>query len=63
MRILKTGGQSGFFTSRYRERRTGDERRGQTGRRKMIRFDASGGDRRSGFARRGTDTGFRDYED
>ncbi|HEB81310.1 MAG TPA: hypothetical protein ENJ11_00445 [Gammaproteobacteria bacterium] len=47
---------------RYREKRSGYDRRVILGRRKMIRFDESGGDRRSGYARRSTDIGFRNEE-
>ncbi len=35
------------------------DRRVSQGRRSMIRFDETGGDRRSGYARRETDLGFR----
>ena len=43
-------------------RRYGNERRVARDPRRIARFDAKGGDRRSGFARRDTDEGFR-YED
>jgi len=49
--------------SPYLERRKGIARRCCQGRRCMIRFDQSGGDRRSGIARRNTDIGFRRSND
>lgn len=46
------------FANRHHEQRITRCRRLSQGRRKMIRFDATGGDRRSGYARRKTDVGF-----
>ncbi len=46
------------------EQRKQDERRKQPDKRKNIRFDEKGGDRRSGYARRETDEGIHsDDED
>jgi hypothetical protein len=42
------------------ERRRPVQRRVQPDKRSCIRFDAMGGDRRSGFARRSADEGLRD---
>lgn len=39
------------------DRRRANERRVRIDRRRVIRFDANGGDRRSGFSRRHTDGG------
>jgi hypothetical protein len=44
----------------YHERRKGQDRRISFGRRSMIRFDETGGDRRLGMARRSTDEGLRE---
>jgi len=45
---------------KLRDRRVVMDRRVSQGRRAMIRFDKMGGDRRSGYARRSTDNGFRE---
>lgn len=42
------------------ERRRVIKRRVRLDQRSIIRFDAMGGDRRAGFARRNTDEGLRD---
>lgn len=47
-------------TDKLHDRRMVIDRRVSFGRRKMIRFDETGGDRRSGYARRSTDEGFRE---
>ncbi len=47
-------------SGKLRDRRMVTERRVSHGRRTMIRFDRTGGDRRSGYARRNTDDGFRE---
>ena len=44
------------------ERRFGADRRVMPDRRETVRFDHNGGDRRSGFARRDTDLGFREQD-
>ena len=44
------------------DRRYGNERRVILEQRSVIRFDKNGGDRRSGFARRGIDEGFREQD-
>ncbi len=46
--------------SKLQDRRMVMDRRVSPGRRAMVRFDEKGGDRRSGYARRSTDMGFRD---
>ena len=46
--------------SRLQDRRMVMDRRVGPGRRAMVRFDEKGGDRRSGYARRSTDLGFRE---
>ena len=43
-------------------RRYGSERRITPDPRRVVRFDQNGGDRRSGFARRITDEGFREQD-
>ncbi|MGD2053224.1 MAG: hypothetical protein PVG45_03870 [Gammaproteobacteria bacterium] len=43
-------------------RRYGNERRITPDPRRVVRFDHNGGDRRSGFARRLTDEGFREQD-
>lgn len=43
-------------------RRYDHERRLMLEQRRIIRFDHNGGDRRSGFARRDTDDGFREQD-
>lgn len=48
---------------KLRDRRMVMDRRVSQGRRAMIRFDETGGDRRSGYARRSTDEGFRELFD
>ncbi|GMR01065.1 MAG: hypothetical protein BMS9Abin19_0417 [Gammaproteobacteria bacterium] len=48
---------------RQQERRIVRDRRVSHGRRNMVRFDKTGGDRRSGYARRVTDEGFRKQTD
>ncbi len=45
---------------KLQDRRMFKDRRVSYGRRSMIRFDKNGGDRRSGYARRTTDEGFRE---
>ncbi len=45
---------------RLQDRRMVMDRRVGLGRRAMVRFDEKGGDRRSGYARRSTDLGFRE---
>ena len=45
------------FSVKNKDRRVAGDRRLNPGRRGMIRFDATGGDRRSGNARRSTDEG------
>jgi hypothetical protein len=40
-----------------RERRCQHSRRSHTDKRRYIRYDGSGGDRRTGYARRSTDAG------
>ena len=54
----------GIRTADYfgRNRRNCTDRRLRPDRRSAIRFDHIGGDRRSGFAQRGTDTGFREED-
>ena len=54
----------GIRTADYfgRERRNCTDRRLMLDRRSMIRFDHNGGDRRSGFAQRGNDHGFREAD-
>ena len=54
----------GFRTADYfgRNRRNCTDRRLRSDRRTCIRFDHKGGDRRSGFAQRGTDEGFREED-
>ena len=42
------------------EKRRIKQRRIRPDQRSIIRFDAMGGDRRTGFARRGTDEGLRE---
>lgn len=54
--VRPTGGK-------LRDRRVVMDRRVSQGRRTMIRFDEMGGDRRSGYARRSTDDGFRNQPD
>jgi len=49
--------------SKLYDRRMVMHRRVGYGRRAMIRFDSMGGDRRSGYARRSTDSGFRAQSD
>ncbi len=49
--------------SKLRDRRIVMDRRVSHGRRAMVRFDETGGDRRSGYARRSTDDGFRPLSD
>ena len=49
--------------SKLQDRRMVMDRRVNPGRRAMIRFDDKGGDRRSGYARRSTDEGFRELFD
>jgi len=44
------------------DRRYGNERRLTLEQRRVVRFDKNGGDRRSGFARRKTDEGFREED-
>ena len=44
------------------DRRHGDERRVIPDPRRVVRFDRNGGDRRSGFARRKADEGFREQD-
>ncbi len=44
------------------DRRYGNERRVTLEQRRVVRFDKNGGDRRSGFARRNTDEGFREED-
>lgn len=44
------------------DRRYGSERRVTLEQRSVVRFDKNGGDRRSGFARRSTDEGFREQD-
>lgn len=44
------------------DRRSGNERRVILEQRRVVRFDKNGGDRRSGFARRSTDEGFREQD-
>lgn len=44
------------------DRRHGNERRVTLEQRRVVRFDKNGGDRRSGFARRNTDEGFREED-
>ena len=46
--------------SELQDRRMVMDRRAGSGRRAMVRFDEKGGDRRSGYARRSTDLGFRE---
>jgi hypothetical protein len=43
-------------------RRHGNERRITPDPRRLVRFDQNGGDRRSGFARRFNDEGFREQD-
>ena len=43
-------------------RRLANERRWGLDRRRMIRFDANGGDRRSGFSRRHSDEGIHELD-
>jgi len=50
-------------SSKLRDRGIVMDRRVSYGRRAMVRFDKIGGDRRSGYARRGTDSGFREWFD
>jgi hypothetical protein len=54
----------GIRTADYfgRNRRYCTDRRLRHDRRSMIRFDLNGGDRRSGFAQRGNDHGFREED-
>ena len=54
----------GIRTADYfgRERRNWTDRRLMSDRRSMIRFDHNGGDRRSGFAQRDNDHGFREAD-
>jgi hypothetical protein len=54
----------GIRTADYfgRNRRNSTDRRLRSDRRTYIRFDHNGGDRRSGFAQRGTDEGFREED-
>ena len=44
------------------DRRDGIERRVALDPRRIVRFDKNGGDRRSVFARRSTDEGFREQD-
>jgi hypothetical protein len=57
-------GESGVRTADYigPNRRYGSERRITPDPRRVVRFDQNGGDRRSGFARRITDEGFREQD-
>jgi len=54
----------GIRTADYfgRNRRYCTDRRLMADRRGAIRFDHNGGDRRSGFAQRGADEGFREED-
>ncbi len=63
VRVMSTTNREADVRSangRLRDRRMVMERRVSQGRRMMIRFDRTGGDRRSGYARRNTDDGFRE---
>jgi len=62
MKTMNTESDARTMRGQYRERRSGVQRRVILGRRKMVRFDETGGDRRSGYARRSTDLGFREDE-
>ena len=44
------------------DRRDRGERRVVLDRRRVVRFDQNGGDRRSGFSRRNTDDGLREQD-
>jgi len=59
MDLINTSTDVGSSPDKHQDRRMLGDRRVSHGRRSMIRFDKNGGDRRSGYARRRTDVGFR----
>ncbi len=59
MNTLKMATYSKHPDARHQDRRLVSDRRLSYGRRSLVRFDNIGGDRRSGYARRAMDIGFR----
>lgn len=57
MEMVHAGTENNYANDSYKDRRITIDRRVTLGRRDMIRFDVTGGDRRSGEARRETDIG------
>jgi len=63
MSTINTEANVRLANGKLQDRRMVMDRRVRQGRRAMIRFDEKGGDRRSGYARRSTDEGFREHFD
>ncbi len=59
MNTLKMTMHTKRSDARHQDRRIVSDRRLSYGRRSLVRFDNIGGDRRSGYARRAMDVGFR----